>query len=149
MKRLPEVRGSAPRLLVGVGVIVDVLADQIAQDREEVRHRLTSAGFTALDTADRDALLGRGARLLHQLPESPTTQMRRPPQPKSRGDRCLHIVSAEHQRTAPHGCLDLGLVARTALALPSTHVRNDIRGGSSSPLPQTPTQRPTGARLFY
>jgi hypothetical protein len=151
MQRLPECEPAAARLLVGAsgGLLVEVLADQIAQDREEVRHRLTSAGLTPLDTADRDARLGHDAGLVHQLRESSTTQVRRPPQTPSRDDRCLDVISAERQCAAPYSRLDLRLVARRSLALPSTHVRNDTGGANTSPLPQTPTQRPTGARLFY
>lgn len=124
------------------------LADQVAQNGPEIRHRLTSTWLTALDTTDRDALLGHGARLLHQLRESPTTHMRRPPQMHRCGDRRLDVIGAEDQRGTPHGSLDLRLIARRSFALPSTHVRNDTRGANTSPLPQTPTQRPPGARVF-
>ena len=136
------------RLLADGTELVGVLADQVAQDGPEIRHGLALARFTALDTADRDARLGHGARLLHQLRESPAAQVRRPPQPHSRGDRRFDVVGAEDQRGTSHARLDLRPVARRAFALPSTHVRNDTGGGSTSPLPQTPTRRLTGARLF-
>ena len=136
-------------LLAGAARTTAMLANQVAQDGPEIWHRLTLAWFTALDTANRDALVGHGARLLHQLRESTATQMRRPPQMPRRGDSCLDVVGAKDQRGTPHGGLNLRLIARCSFALPSTHVRNDNGGGrASSPLPQTPTQRPTGARLF-
>lgn len=127
---------------------IDMLADQLAQHRPEVRHCLTLAGFATLDTTDRNALLSSGARLLHQLHESTTAQMRRPPQPLGRGDRGLDVIGAEDQRAAPHDSLDLCSVARRPFALPLTHLRNDTPQGGAKPLPQTPTQRPSGARLF-
>ena len=142
MKPSPELL-DAP-LIAGVAG----LAKQIAQHSPEVRHGLALAWFTALDTADRDALVGHGACVLHQLRESPATQMRRPPQMHRCGDRRVDIIGAEDQRAAPYGRFDLRPVARRTFALPSTHVRNDTGGGSISPLPQTPTRRPTGARLF-
>ena len=69
MKPLPELRPGA-RLLAGARVMIDVLADQLAQHGPEVRHRLTSARFPTLDTTDRNAFLGHGTRLLHKLRES-------------------------------------------------------------------------------
>jgi hypothetical protein len=39
-------------------------------------------------------------------------------------------------------------VPRTSLRLPLTHLRNDTPEGRAEPRPQTPTQRPAGARLF-
>jgi len=148
MKPLPELRPGA-RLLAGARVMIDVLADQLAQRGPEVRHRLTLTSLPALDTTDRDAFLGHATRLLHQLCESAAAQMRRPPQPTSGRHRRLDVIGAECQCTTPHRRLDLRLVARHPFALPPTHVRNDTGGGrASSPLPQTPTQRPTGARLF-
>jgi hypothetical protein len=38
-------------------------------------------------------------------------------------------------------------VPRGSLTLPLTHLRNDTSGCRAEPRPQTPTQRPTGARL--
>ena len=134
-------------LLADADVMIDVLADQVAQHGEEIRHRLTSARFTALHTADRDALLGHGARLLHQLCEAATPQVRRPPQTHRRGDRRVNVIGAEDQSSTPHGRLDLRVIARSAFALPLTHIRNGTPEGEAEPLPQTPTQRPTGARV--
>src|SRR5215471_13611944 len=62
-------------LLAGGARSSGMLTDQVAQDAPEIRHCLASARFTALDTAKRDALVGRCARLLHQLRESTATQM--------------------------------------------------------------------------
>src|SRR5205823_4915204 len=81
MKPSRDLKLDAPLLADGTELVV-VLADQVAQDGPEIRHSLASARFTALDTADRDALLGHGARLLHHLRESPAAQVRRPPQPQ-------------------------------------------------------------------
>jgi hypothetical protein len=52
---------------------------QIAQDREEVRHGLTSARFATPNTANRDARLGLRTGLLHKLDKPSTAQTRRPP----------------------------------------------------------------------
>ena len=135
------------RLLADAGVMIDVLADQVAQHSQEIRHGLTSAGFTALHTADRDALVGHGARLLHQLCEASAAQVRRPPQTHRRSDRGVNVIGAEDQRGTPHRSLDLASLARRSFALPSTHVSNDTPEGGAEPLPQTPTRRPTGARV--
>jgi len=147
MKPLPELQANCT-LPADADVMIDLLADQVAKHSPEVRHRLASTGFPVLDTADRDALVGHSACLLDQLREAAATQMRRPPQPQRRSDRSVDVISSERQRAAPHGRLDFCLEARRAFSLPSTHVRNDTRRRSASPLPQTPTQRPTGARLF-
>ena len=86
-------------MLVGpVGVrwrlLGGLVAHQIAQDREEVRHGVTLAGFTTLDTANRDAFMGRGAGLVHQLGKASAAEMRRPPHTHHRVDRGLDIVFA-------------------------------------------------------
>lgn len=147
MKPLRELRLDRV-LLADAGVMIDVLADQVAQHREEIRHGLTLARFTSLHTTDRDTLLGQTPRLLHQLCEAPAAQVRRPPQTHRCGDRRVNIIGAEDHRGTPHRSLDLRSVARHPFALPSTHVHNDTAGGcASSPLPQTPTRRPTGARV--
>ena len=120
---------------------------QIAQHREEVRHRLTSARFATLNTADRDTRLGLRSGLLHKLDKPSTAQTRRPPQVHGGVDRDLDVVRAERQRGTAHGSLNLGLKARRSLCLPTTHLPNDTPERGAEPLPQTPTQRPAGARL--
>ena len=147
MKPLPDRGPTAVALLVGVGATIDVLADQVAQDREEVRHRLATTRFTATDTTDRDALLGHCTRLVYQLGELTTSQTTRPPQSRRGPDRGLDVISAEGQRGAAHGGLDLRVETGHSLGLPSTHPHNDTGGGRAEPRPQTPTQRPTGARV--
>lgn len=124
------------------------IGHQIAQYREEVRHRLTPARFATPNTADRDARLGLRTGLLHKLDKPSTAQTRRPPHVHGGADRDLDVVSAERQRGTAHGSLDLGLKARRSLCLPSTHLPNDTPERGAEPLPQTPTQRPAGARLF-
>ena len=136
-------------LLTDAGTMTDVLADQVAQDREKIRHGLTSARFTALHAAHRDALVGHSAGLLHQLCKSTAAQVRRPPQMHRRGDRRVNIVGAEDHSGTAHGSLDLRSVARHPFVLPLTHVRNDTGGACAfSPLPQTPTRRPNGRTSF-
>ena len=129
--------------LLGGGLV----SHQLAQDREEVRHGLTLAGFTTLDTADRDAFVGRGAGLVHQLGKASAAETRRPPHTHHRVDRGLDIVGTEGQCGTADSGLNLGLVPRGSLTLPLTHLRNDTSGCRAEPRPQTPTQRPTGARL--
>lgn len=125
-----------------------MLVDQIAQDGPEVGHSFALTGFTPFDTANRDAFVGHAPCLLHQLRKASAAQARRPPQPLRCPHGRLDVISAKGQRATPHGSFDLCLVARCPFALPPTHLRNDTGGGrTASPLPQTPTQRPTGARL--
>ena len=123
------------------------VGDQIAQHRQEVRHRLASARFATLDCTDRDALLGHSSGLLDKLSKSPTAKTRRPPHVHGGPDRGLDIVGTEGQRCTAYASLDLILEARRSLGLPSTHLPHDTPEGGAEPLPQTLTQRPTGARL--
>jgi hypothetical protein len=73
--------------------------------------------------------------------------VRRPPQVHPCGDRRVNIIGAEGQGGTPYCSLDLPSVARRSFTLSSTHVSNDTPEGGTEPLPQTPTQRPTGARV--
>jgi hypothetical protein len=130
------------------GLGVGLAAHQIAQYREEVRHRFTSSRYATFDTADRDAFVGCRARLLDQLDKTSAAEMRRPPHVHGSAHRGLNVVGAESQRGTTHRGLDLSLVSRTSLGLPLTHLRNDTPEEGAEPLPQTPTQRPAGARLF-
>lgn len=130
------------------GLGIGLAAHQITQYRVEVRHRFTSSRYTTFDTADRDAFAGCRARLVDELDKPSAAKMRRPPHVHGRANRCLNVVGVESQRGTPHGGFDLSLVPRTSLPLPLTHLRNDTSEGGAEPLPQTPTQRPTGARLL-
>jgi len=60
--------------------------DEIAQDREDVGHGFTSARFTLLYDAERNALLGHVASLMQQLGDPTDTHATRPPQPDCGGD---------------------------------------------------------------
>lgn len=133
-------------VLPGLGV--GLAAHQLAQYREEVRHRFTSSRYTTFDTAGRDAFVGCRARVVDQLDKTSAAETRRPPHVHGGAHRGLDVVGAEGQRGTTHRGLDLSLVPRTSLGLPLTHLRNDTPEGGAEPLPQTPTQRPTGARLF-
>ena len=148
MKPLPDRGPTAVALLVGVGATIDVLADQVAQDREEVRHRLATTRFTATDTTDRDALLGHCTRLVYQLGELTTSQATRPPQSRRGPDRGLDVISAEGQRGAAHGGLDLRVETGHSLGLPSTHPHNDTGGGRAEPPPPNPHPAPYGRTSF-
>ena len=111
------------------------IGDEVAQDRQEVRHRFASAGIAAFDAAQRDARLRHVVGLTHQLGEPLPTQVTRPPQADSCADRSLDVVIAERHRCAPHARFDLDLKARRSLTLPPTHPPTITRGGRAEPRP--------------
>src|ERR1700674_1922404 len=80
--------GPTNSLLVGYRLLrvpsTGVVCDEVAQDSQEVWHRLASAGVAAFDNAQRDARLRHVVGLTHQLGEPPPAHVTRPPQ----ADRC-------------------------------------------------------------
>jgi hypothetical protein len=96
------------------------LIDQVAEDGQEVGHRLASARFAVLDSTDGDAHLPHLTRVAQQVGKPPAAQATRPPQPHDQGDRGLDVVIAEGGRgdahpaargrpgTASHVCADGG-----------------------------------------
>lgn len=119
------------------------VSGEVAQNSQEVRHRLTLAGIAALDTAQRNARLSHIVSLTRQLSEPSATQMTRPPQPDGCADRGLDVISAECHRRAPYALFDLDLEARRTLALPTAHSATIHVGAGRSPAPTAPTQRLT------
>jgi len=124
----------------------DVVGDEVAQDRQEVRHRLALASIAALDSAQGDARLRHVVRLPDQVREPTPTQMTGPPQANRRTDRGLDVIIPKRHRSAPHALFNLSLEARRSLTLPPTHRANDTHlptnaGAGRSPAPAAPTQR--------
>jgi len=129
-------------------LLVPLVGDQVLQHRYEVGHGLAMTSLAAFDAAPRDARLGDLVRVAHELSEATPAQLARPPHADGCADRSLGIISPERQRGTADAGFDLRSKARAALVLPPTHIRNDTPEGGAEPLPQTPTQRPTGARLL-
>ena len=127
---------------------VPLVGDQVSQHRQEVGHGLAVTSLATFDAAHRDARLRDLVRLTHELSESTAAQVARPPHVDGCTDGSVDIVSPECQRGTAHTCFDLRAKARPSLALPLTHICNDTPEGGAEPLPQTPTRRPTGARLL-
>ncbi len=137
--------GPPNSLLVGYRLLrvpsTGVMCDEVAQDSQEVRHRLASTSIAALDRAQRDARLRHVVRLTHHLGEPPPTHVTRPPQADRCADRGLDVVIAERHRCASHARFDLDLEARRSLTLPPTHPPTIHVGAGRSPAPTAPTQR--------
>jgi hypothetical protein len=127
---------------------VPLVGDQVLQHCQEVGHGLAVTSLAAFDAAQGYARLRDLIRLAHELSEPTAAQVARPPHTDGCADRSVDIVSPERQRGTTHAGVDLRSKARASLALPLTHIRNDTPEGGAEPLPQTPTQRPTGARLL-
>lgn len=127
---------------------VPLVGDQVLEHRQEVRHGLAVTSLATFDAAHRDARLRDLVRLTHELSESTAAQVARPPQADGCANRSVDIVSSKRQRGTAHAGFNLRFKARASLALPLTHIRNDTPEEGAEPLPQTPTRRPTGARLL-
>src|SRR5882672_4634645 len=109
--------------------------DELTKDREKVRHRLTLARVTVLDSAERDARLRHLAGLTNKMGEAPTAQTTRPPQPKCCVDRGLDVVITKFDSCQSNAVLDLNLETRPALRLPTAHRGATPTRGRAEPLP--------------
>jgi hypothetical protein len=109
-----------------------ILANEAAQDREEVRHGLASTGVAELDHAERDARLGYFARLTQQSGKAPATQTTRPPQPHDDRHRGLDVVVAESLRGRARLLFDVDQEARAALVLAAAHRSTSSPSNSTS-----------------
>jgi len=127
---------------------VPLVGDQVLQHCQEVGHGLAVTSLAAFDAAEGYTRLRDLIRLAHEFSESAAAQVARPPHADGCADGSVDVVSPERQRGTAHAGLDLRSKARASLALPLTHIHNDTPEGGAEPLPQTPTQRPTGARLL-
>jgi hypothetical protein len=125
-----------------------LLGDQVLQHRQEIGHGLPMTSFATFDAAQRDTRLCDLVRLANELSEPTAARVARPPHAADCADGSVDVVSPERQRGTAYASFDLRCEPRASLALPLTHLRNDTPEGGAEPLPQTPTRRPTGARLL-